>query len=137
MVCGQSGVADFDLLRAAVDRKGSKTAFLYAFDLLDLDGQDLRASPWDARRAMLTALLQNTGGGIRLSEHLDGADGDTVFEHACKFGLEGIVAKRRDRPYRSGRSSDWIKVKNPNAPAVTRLLEDEQAYSVLRSNTPE
>ncbi len=137
MVCGQNGVADFDLLRAAVDRKGSKTAFLYAFDLLDLDGQDLRASPWDARRAMLTALLQNTGGGIRLSEHLDGADGDTVFEHACKFGLEGIVAKRRDRPYRSGRSSDWIKVKNPNAPAVTRLLEDEQAYSVLRSNTPE
>jgi hypothetical protein len=51
-----------------------------------LDRQDLRASPWDVRRAMLTAVLQNTGGGIRLSEHLDGADGETVFKHACKFG---------------------------------------------------
>jgi bifunctional non-homologous end joining protein LigD len=97
-----------------VGRKGSQTAFLYAFDLLDLDGQDLRASPWDVRKAMLTALLQNTGGGIRLSEHLDGADGATVFQHACKLGLEGIVAKRRDRPYRSGRTPDWIKVRNPN-----------------------
>ena len=45
------------------------------------------------------------------------------FRHACAMGLEGIVAKRRDKPYRSGRSPDWIKVKNPNAPAVTRLIE--------------
>ena len=45
------------------------------------------------------------------------------FRHACAMGLEGIVAKRRDKPYRSGRSPDWIKVKNPHAPAVTRLIE--------------
>jgi ATP-dependent DNA ligase len=52
-----------------VGRKGSQTAFLYAFDLLDFDGRDLRASTRDVRRAMLTALLQNTGGGIRLIGH--------------------------------------------------------------------
>jgi bifunctional non-homologous end joining protein LigD len=61
--------------------------------------------------------------GIRLSEHLDGADGETVFQHACKLGLEGIVAKRRGRPYRSGCSPDWIKVKNPESPAATRAIE--------------
>jgi ATP-dependent DNA ligase len=48
---------------------------------------------------------------------------NTVFRHACAMGLEGIVAKRRDRPYRSGRSTDWIKVKNPNSPAATRVIE--------------
>jgi ATP-dependent DNA ligase len=48
-------------------------------------------------------------------------DGDTLFRHACAMGLEGIVAKRRDRPYRSGRSPDWIKVRNPYAPAANRL----------------
>jgi ATP-dependent DNA ligase len=76
------------------------------------------------------SLLRNGGShpkfhhGIRLSEQLDGADGDIVFRHACKLGLEGIVAKLRDRPYRSGRTTDWIKVRNPSAPAVTRLLEE-------------
>jgi len=47
-------------------------------------------------------------------------DGPTVFAHACKMGLEGIVSKRKDSAYRSGRSPDWLKMKNPNAPAVTR-----------------
>ena len=50
--------------------------------------------------------------GIRLSEHLD-SDGETIFRHACALGAEGIVAKRRDRPYRSGRCVDWVKIKNP------------------------
>ena len=65
-------------------------------------------------------LLRDARGGSRLSEHLDGTDGDEVFRHACKLRLEGIVAKRRDRPYRS---ADWVKVKNPEAPAATRILE--------------
>jgi bifunctional non-homologous end joining protein LigD len=124
VVCRPDGVADFDLLRAAVGRNGSRAAFLYAFDLLELDGRDLRAKSWDDRREALTSLLRGCEHGIRLSEYLDGADGETVFEHACKLGLEGIVAKRRDRPYRSGRSADWIKVKNPDAPAVTRLIDE-------------
>jgi bifunctional non-homologous end joining protein LigD len=53
VVCGRDGVTDFDLLRAAVGRKGSRDAFLYAFDLLELDGQDLRHWPWETRRARL------------------------------------------------------------------------------------
>ena len=56
--------------------------------------------------------------------HLATTDGDTLFRHACAMGLEGIIAKRRDKPYRSCRSQDWIKVKNPDAPAVTRLIEN-------------
>jgi bifunctional non-homologous end joining protein LigD len=71
----------------------------------------------------LASLLQKADKGIRLSEHIDGADGETVFQHACSMGLEGIVAKRRDRPYRSGPSPDWIKVKNPDAPVAIRMIE--------------
>jgi bifunctional non-homologous end joining protein LigD len=61
---------------------------------------------------------------MRLSEHLDGADGEIVFHLACKLGLEGIVAKRRDKPCRSGRTTEWVKIKNPTAPAATRLVDD-------------
>jgi bifunctional non-homologous end joining protein LigD len=67
---------------------------------------------------------RKAGGGIRLSEHLATTDGGTLLRHACAMGREGIVAKRRDRPYRSGRSPDWIKVKNPDAPAATRVIEN-------------
>jgi bifunctional non-homologous end joining protein LigD len=123
VVCRPDGVPDFELLRASVGRKGARDAFLYAFDVLELDGVDLGRELWDERRKVLVRLLRQAGNGIQLSEHLDGADGDTVFQHACKLGLEGIVAKRRDRPYRSGRSPDWIKVKNPNAPGATRIME--------------
>jgi bifunctional non-homologous end joining protein LigD len=60
--------------------------------------------PWEIRRATLTGLLRKAGPGILLSAHIEDANGSTIFEHACHMGLEGIVAKRRDRPYRSGRS---------------------------------
>jgi bifunctional non-homologous end joining protein LigD len=68
-----------------------------------------------------------TGAGIRLCEHIEDTDGAIVFLHACKLGLEGIIAKRRDRPYRSGRTTDWLKIRNPSAPAVTRLLEEDRS----------
>ena len=123
VVCGADGVSDFDRLRAAVGRLGSCDAFLYAFDLLEINGTDLRHDAWEVRRATLTSLLRKVGQGIRLSEHLASTDGETIFQHACRMGLEGIVAKRRDRPYRSGRSPDWIKVKNPDAPAAARVIE--------------
>jgi bifunctional non-homologous end joining protein LigD len=100
-----------------------REVFLYAFDVLELDGRDLRREPWSDRRWKLARLLRGAGHGVQLSDQIDGADGEAMFRHACAMGLEGIVAKRRDRPYRSGRSSDWIKVKNPAAPAATRLLE--------------
>jgi bifunctional non-homologous end joining protein LigD len=60
--------------------------------------------------------------GLRLCEHLDG-DGENIFRHACALGAEGIVARRRDKPYRSGRCADWVKIKNPTAPAAVRQME--------------
>jgi bifunctional non-homologous end joining protein LigD len=62
--------------------------------------------------------------GIRFNEHME-ADGPTVFAHACKLGLEGIVLKRKDSAYRSGRSPDWLKMKNSDAPAVKREEEED------------
>jgi bifunctional non-homologous end joining protein LigD len=123
VMCGSDGVSDFGRLRFALRRQGSRRVFLYAFDILELDGRDLRVRPWDERRNALTKLLRKASDGVRLSEHLATTDGDTLFRHACDMGLEGIVAKRRDRPYRSGRSPDWIKVENPDAPAATRIIE--------------
>ena len=125
VVVDERGVTDFERLRSALaERGGSRDVFLYGFDLLALDGEDLRQHPWEIRRATLTRLLRKARPGVRLSEHLDG-DGETIFRHACALGAEGIVAKRRDRPYRSGRCVDWIKVKNPDAPAATRIMEWE------------
>jgi bifunctional non-homologous end joining protein LigD len=92
------GVTDFERLRVALaERGGSRAAFLYGFDLLEIDSEDLHWYPWEIRRARLTRLLRKAGPGVRLSEHLDG-DGETIFRHACALGAEGIVAKRRDRP---------------------------------------
>jgi bifunctional non-homologous end joining protein LigD len=115
VVVDERGVTDFERLRSALARGGSRAIFLYGFDLLELDGEDLRRHPWEIRRATLTGLLRKAGPGIRLSEHLDG-DGETIFRRACALGAEGVVAKRRDRPYRSGRCADWVKIKNPEAP---------------------
>jgi bifunctional non-homologous end joining protein LigD len=123
VVCDGRGIADFEALRVALARREAPHAFLYAFDILELDGADLRRKPWEARREALARLLRRAGDGIRFSEHMDGPDGPAMFRHACAMGLEGIVSKRRDAPYRSGRWPDWIKAKNPNAPAVTRVIE--------------
>jgi bifunctional non-homologous end joining protein LigD len=124
VVCDSNGVSDFALLRTELGRNSSRIPFLYAFDVLELDGRDLRGERWDVRRIMLARLLRDRPRGIQLSEHLATTDGPTIFRHACRMGLEGIVAKRQDKPYRSGRSPDWIKVKNPDAPAATRLLAE-------------
>jgi bifunctional non-homologous end joining protein LigD len=124
VVVDEHGLTDFERLRSALaGRTGSRAVFLYAFDVLALDGEDMRPHPWETRRATLAGLLRKAGSGLRLSEHLDGTDGATVFQHACRMGLEGIVAKRVDRPYRSGRSPGWLKIKNPNSPAMLRLQE--------------
>ena len=77
------------------------------------------------RKATLASLLARAAPGLRLNEHLEEQDGPLVFAHACKLGLEGIVSKRRSSPYRSGRSPDWIKSKNPAAPAVRREAEED------------
>jgi len=67
---------------------------------------------------------------LRFNEHLEG-DGPTVFAHACKMGLEGVVSKRKDSPYRSRRSPDWLKMKNLAAPAVTREAEEDWGNSAI------
>ena len=97
---------------------------LYAFDLLELDDQDLRREPLETRKATLASLLRRSLPGLRLNQHL-AHDGESVFQHACKMGLEGIVSKRLGSPYRSGRSPDWLKMKNPAAPAVKRETEED------------
>jgi ATP-dependent DNA ligase len=86
----------------------------------ELNGDDLRRDPLEVRKATLASVLAKAGPGLRLNEHMEHEDGELVFRHACKLGFEGIVSKRLGSPYRSGRSRDWIKSKNPNAPAVKR-----------------
>jgi bifunctional non-homologous end joining protein LigD len=70
-------------------------------------------------------MLTKAGPAMRLNEHMEG-DGETVFRHACRMGLEGIVSKRKDSAYRSGHSPDWLKMKNANGPAVQREEEEER-----------
>jgi ATP-dependent DNA ligase len=83
-----------------------------------------RRHPWETRRATLASLLRKASAGIRLSEHLEGAAGaEIIFEHACRMALEGIVSKPIEKPYNSDRCADWVKVKNPDAPAATRVME--------------
>ena len=88
-------------------------AFLYAFDLLELDGS---GSPSRFARRHSPASCAKAGMGCAFNEHLEHPDGAEVFHHACRMGLEGIVSKRLGSCYRSGRSPDWLKFKNPEAP---------------------
>jgi bifunctional non-homologous end joining protein LigD len=119
--CGANGIASFDRIRY---RRYDQTVFLYAFDLIELDGEDLRRNPLEVRKATLASLIARGGAGIQLNEHIEG-DGPLVFRHACKLGLEGIVSKRKDSSYRSGRSPHWIKSKNPACAAVAREAEED------------
>jgi bifunctional non-homologous end joining protein LigD len=119
--CGEDGIASFDRIR---HRHCDHTVFLYAFDLIEMDGEDLRRDPLEVRKATLASMIARAGSGIRLNEHIEG-DGPIVFRHARKLGLEGIVSKRRDSSYRSGRSPHWIKSKNPACAAVAREAEED------------
>jgi bifunctional non-homologous end joining protein LigD len=119
VACGEDGIACFDLiLRWDID----EGVFMYAFDLIELSGEDMRRETLESRKATLDVLLGGARPGIRFNEHIE-EDGPTVFRHACKLGLEGIVSKRKDTHYISGRFRHWIKSKNPNAPAVRREAE--------------
>ena len=77
------------------------------------------------RKATLASMLAKAVPGRRQNEHLAHEDGAIVFRHACKLGLEGIVSKRRDSPYRSGRSPDWLKSKNPASVTAAREAEED------------
>jgi bifunctional non-homologous end joining protein LigD len=120
VVClSPEGVADFDRLHSRV---ADDCAIALGFDLLMRDGDDLRRRPLVERKAALAKLLIRSRGGIQYVEHAEG-HGDKMFAAVCDLGLEGIVSKKLTAPYRSGPTRNWIKVKNPNAPAATRVLE--------------
>jgi len=121
VVCDSKGMVSFDHIRY---RRHDASVFLYAFDLIELNGDDLRREPLDTRKATLASVLRRAAPGLRFNEHIE-ADGPTVFAHACKMGLEGIVSKRRTSTYRSGRSPDWLKSKNPACEAVRREEEED------------
>ena len=115
----ENGLTDFDTLHS---RLNDEAAFAYAFDLLMVDDADIRRLPLTHRRDRLAKLLRKAKPGIRLSEHI-AVDGATVFRHACKLGFEGIVSKRIDAHYRSGRARTWVKVRNKEAPAYKPVKE--------------
>ncbi len=121
IVTDKKGLASFHLLRA---RRIHAAAVLCAFDLLELDGEDLRPQPIEKRKRILAKLLRRSHAGIALNEHYT-ADGTAVFKGACKLGCEGIVSKRLGSPYRSGRTDHWLKIKNPRAPAAAREWKED------------
>ena len=106
VILGVDGVSDFNALHS---RKHDEEVQLYAFDILALDGEDLRQLPLSMRKTNLARLLARRPDGIFVAPFERGEIGPDLFRAACNMGLEGLVSKRLDRAYRAGRSPDWIK----------------------------
>jgi ATP-dependent DNA ligase len=117
VILGVDGISDFNALHSG---KHNDEVQLCAFDVLALDGEDLRNLPLSMRKANL-ARLPRRPDGIFLSDFEQGEIGPDLFRKACEFGLEGLVSKHRDRPYRAGKSKHWIKVKNRKHHAFERV----------------
>ncbi|WP_158813663.1 DNA ligase D [Methylocapsa sp. S129] len=112
VVLADNGVSSFSALQAALSEGRTANMVYFAFDLLYVDGEDLRREPALARKERLESLLHAAGdkGALRYSEHFV-APGETMLRQACRMGLEGVVSKRAGAPYHGGRSQDWIKSK--------------------------
>lgn len=116
LVLHAEGRPDFGLLQQTLGASGRQAgnrasdAIFYAFDLIYFDGHDLRGVEYRSRRHLLDDILNGKNAAIRRSETLD-AEPAVLLEHVCRLGLEGIVGKHLDRPYRSGRTGDWVKIK--------------------------
>lgn len=110
VVLEPNGTTSFQSLQNALSENRQKDLVYYAFDLLYLDGYDLRKAPLLERKEALEALLAGRAGAVRMGDHIDG-EGERFFQQACNFGLEGIISKRADQPYAGGRGKDWLKVK--------------------------
>jgi ATP-dependent DNA ligase len=122
VVVRDDGTSDFNALRSKI---GSREATLVAFDLLRHDGADLRDMRLIERKLRLAGLLdESRWPALQYGDHLTG-NGAVVFDHVSRMGLEGIVSKRLDSPYRSGPSKTWLKSKNPESEAVRREREEE------------
>jgi bifunctional non-homologous end joining protein LigD len=111
------GIADFNGLHS---RKHDEEVQLYAFDVLMSAGDDLRPLPLHLRKNQLAKMLRRRVDGIILNDFEQGEIGPELLRHACLMGLEGLVSKHKDQPYRAGRSKHWIKVKNRTSPAMNR-----------------
>lgn len=114
VVLDEQGRSDFGALQRSLGGRGGKRtsteSVLYAFDLLYFDGHDLTGTELSVRRHLLEDLLASAKGAVRLSEEVEG-DGAQLLASAFEIGLEGIIAKHRDRSYRPGRTGDWLKIK--------------------------
>jgi ATP-dependent DNA ligase len=121
-VCNGMGVSVFDMLRRGPRVK--RNAVLFSFDLLELDGQDLRLEPIEFRKAELEALLHGAPTPLHRLEHLE-VEGPIMFELVCALGAECIVSKRKGSRYVSGRCDAWRKVKSPAPPAIRREAEED------------
>ena len=111
-----SGLAVFDLIR---DHRHNSRAVLCGFDLLEVNGEDIRREPIEDRKRRLAGLLRLPHEGVALNKHFRG-DGAIIYKHAC-----ALASKRLGSRYRAGRSAHWLKIKNPAAPAVRRLEEED------------
>ncbi|WVT78090.1 non-homologous end-joining DNA ligase (plasmid) [Sinorhizobium chiapasense] len=136
VVLDEQGRSDFSLLQRSLGASGRKIgnraspALFYAFDLLYLDGHDIRHLECRARRHLLEEALRGHDGAILISEEAD-ADPAELLAHACHMGLEGIVGKRQDRAYRSGRTGEWIKIKCVKSEAF--MVVGYEPSTVLRA----
>jgi len=120
VLLGVDGRSDFNGLHS---RRYDDEVQFYAFDCLVSDGDDLRKLPLTMRKANLSRLLARRVDGIFLADFEQGEIGPDLYRHACLMGLEGLVSKHRDRPYRAGRSPHWIKIKNRKHPAMSRIMD--------------
>lgn len=120
VILGVDGVSDFDALHSG---KQKDEVQLCAFDVLAMDGEDIRSLPLSMRKTNLARLLRGRPDGIFVNPFEQGAIGPDLFRKACEFELEGLVSKRLDRPYSAGISRDWIKMKNKQHPSFYRVKE--------------
>ena len=119
-----AGLPDFNGLLTTT---GQREACLVGFDLLAVDGEDLRPLPLLARRGRLQELFAAAPAGLRFSEHMEGPAGAALYRHACAMNLEGIVSKKVTAPYLSGRRSCWRKIKNPRYDRARRPMHPRGA----------
>ena len=110
LVVDVNGASSFSALQAALSEGRTERLIFYAFDLLYLDGYDLTGTPLIRRKEALRALVGDGAGPLRFSDHFE-ESGEVVLRHACRLGLEGVISKDRDSPYRPGRGRSWLKSK--------------------------
>ena len=120
VILGVDGISDFNALHSG---KQNEEVQLCAFDVLAMDGDDLRPLPLSMRKANLARLLVRRPDGIFVNPFEQGAVGPDLFRKACEFGLEGLVSKHRDGHYQGGRSKHCIKIKNRQHHAFDRVKE--------------